>query len=87
MCKQMVVVQEGTAEKFQESLNSKLRELEHQDPMVEFNHAQGFCSFSGYWPKLDDYMVLIFYIPPNRKEDRLHETETRRCIQGSTTLD
>ena len=48
MCKQMVVVQEGTAEKFQESLNSKLRELEHQDPMVEFNHAQGFCAYIIY---------------------------------------
>ena len=48
MCKQLVVIQEGTAEKFQESLNSKLRELEHLNPQIEFNHGQGFCAYLIY---------------------------------------
>jgi len=48
MCKQMVIIQESTAEKFQESLNSKLRELQHRDPQVEFNHGAGFCAYVIY---------------------------------------
>lgn len=48
MCKQIIIVQAETAEKFQEAFNSKLRELKNNDPQVEFNHAQGFCAYIIY---------------------------------------
>lgn len=48
MCKQIIIVQAETAEKFQEFFNSKLRELEGKDPQIEFNHGQGFCAYIIY---------------------------------------
>lgn len=51
MCKQIAIVQAETAEKFQEAFNSKLRELEKQDPQIEFNHGQGFCAYIIYSDK------------------------------------
>ena len=63
MCKQMVVIQEGTAEKFQESLNSKLRELDKYNPEIEFNHGQGFCAYVIY---SDNSRVMGIVNPANR---------------------
>lgn len=48
MCKQIAIVTAETAEKFQEAFNSKLRELEHLDPEIEFNHGLGFCAYIIY---------------------------------------
>ena len=48
MCKQLIVIKEETAEKFQESFNSKLRELQDQNPTFEFNHKEGYCAYIIY---------------------------------------
>lgn len=48
MCKQLIVIKEETAEKFQKSFNSKLRELEDQNPTFEFNHKEGYCAYIIY---------------------------------------
>lgn len=47
----LVVIEEETAEKFQEAFNSKLSELQDCDPTYEFNHNKGFCAYIIYSEK------------------------------------
>lgn len=63
MCKQITVIQADTAEKFQEALNSKLRELEQQKPEIEFNHGKGFCAYLIY---SDNSQIVGGVKPANR---------------------
>lgn len=45
---QIAIIQEDTAEKFQEAFNFKMSELSDKNPKVEFNHAKGYCAYIIY---------------------------------------